>query len=431
MTTWKKTRFVGVRYRESNTRRHKGKPERYYSIRYKSHGQTKEEGVGWDSSGISPQYCSNLRGEIVTSIKTGQGNQSLEEKRKLEEAKKKAAESKAVTLKQAFDQFLETRTLKSPTIREYKRSMRVAFDDWKERRVIDISRDMVAKRHQKLKDDALKNFLAKCKEKKITPTKAEQEKSGGAQANLHMRFLRALLNFAAGYYEDAAGGPLLQHNPVERISQTRQWYRVPRRQTIIKVHELPKWFKAVSKLENETIRDYLLFLLFTGSRKEEGLTLEVKQVDLKARAYTLLDTKNRQPLTLPLPDYLFGVLEKRIKELKGFKYVFPGFDKKGNLVSAKNLKEPKVQVSKVIESSKVKFTLHDLRRHFITLAESLDLSSFCVKRLVNHSIGSDVTSGYVVSDVERLRNPMQKIEDRILQLAKVKEPGKVIPIKSA
>ena len=62
---------------------------------------------------------------------------------------------------------------------------------------------MVAKRHQKLKDDAVKNFLKKCEDNNRTPTEAEQENAGGAQANLHMRFLRALLNFVAGYYEDA------------------------------------------------------------------------------------------------------------------------------------------------------------------------------------------------------------------------------------
>ena len=56
---------------------------------------------------------------------------------------------------------------------------------------------------------------------------------------------------------------------------------------------------------------------------------------------------------------------------------------------------------------------------------------FVVKRLVNHSMGSDVTSGYIVSDVERLRGPMQKIEDKILSLAKAKEPGKVVKLKRA
>ena len=64
----------------------------------------------------------------------------------------------------------------------------------------------------------------------------------------------------------------------------------------------------------------------------------------------------------------------------------------------------------------------------MTTADSLDLSMFAMKRLINHSMGSDVTSGYVVSDVERLRGPMQKIEDKILQLAKVNKPGKVVPI---
>jgi integrase len=233
------------------------------------------------------------------------------------------------------------------------------------------------------------------------------------------------MNFCAGYYEDAEGGPLIKFNPVKRLSETKAWFRVPRKQTVIKEYELPVWFRTVTELKNETVRDYLLFLLFTGSRKEEGLTLEVEQVDLKSRDYTMLDPKNRQPLTLPLPKYLFSVISKRIKNLKGAKYVFPGIGDTGHLV------EPKRQVARVINESGVSFTLHDLRRHYITLADSLDLSSFCIKRLVNHSIGSDVTSGYVVSDVERLRGPMQKIEDKILQLAKAKEPGKVVKLKQA
>ena len=41
-----------------------------------------------------------------------------------------------------------------------------------------------------------------------------------------------------------------------------------------------------------------------------------------------------------------------------------------------------------------------------------------------------MTSGYVVSDVERLRAPMQKIEDRILTLAGVRERGKIIKLKA-
>ena len=424
MASWKSSRYSGVRYREHPTEKFRGRPKKYFVIRYKRHGRLAEEAIGWVSAGINAQKCSDIRNQILSNIKTGRGYQSLQEKRGQEEKRRTAEKSKAVTLEQAFKDFLETRDLKNHTTREYHRSMRVAFFDWANRRLIDITRDMVAQKHSKLKKDAEVNYLRKCKEKGNTPTDDEIKKRGGSQANLHMRFLRSLLNFSAGYYEDAEGGPLIKHNPVQRLSQTKAWYRVPRRQTIIKPHELPDWFKAVTDVENEIIKDYLLFLLLTGSRREEGMTLEVEQIDLKQRSYTLLDPKNRQPLTLPLPDYLFGIIKRRVENSNGDRYVFSGAGKKGHLV------EPKQQVKKIIKNSGVGFTLHDLRRHFITVADSLDLSVFAIKRLVNHSIGGDVTSGYVVTTVERLRGPMQKIEDKILAMAGVKEQGKVIPLKS-
>jgi hypothetical protein len=49
-------------------------------------------------------------------------------------------------------------------------------------------------------------------------------------------------------YEDSKGQALIQDNPVKRLSQTRAWYRVERRQTVIKPHELKPhelkpWFR--------------------------------------------------------------------------------------------------------------------------------------------------------------------------------------------
>ena len=71
----------------------------------------------------------------------------------------------------------------------------------------------------------------------------------------------------------------------------------------------------------------------------------------------------------------------------------------------------------VTESSKVEFMLHDLRRTFLTIADAQDLSAYAIKKLANHKMAADVTAGYIVSDVERLRDPMNKIhkfiEDRV------------------
>jgi hypothetical protein len=40
--------------------------------------------------------------------------------------------------------------------------------------------------------------------------------------------------------------------------------------------------------------------------------------------------------------------------------------------------------------------------------EALDINEFAIKRLLNHKMSNNVTAGYIVTDVERLRAPMQE-----------------------
>ena len=69
----------------------------------------------------------------------------------------------------------------------------------------------------------------------------------------------------------------------------------------------------------------------------------------------------------------------------------------------------------VARASGVEFTLHDLRQRFLTIAEILDIPHYALKRLANHRDSLDVTAGYILDDVERLRQPMQRITDFILE----------------
>lgn len=75
------------------------------------------------------------------------------------------------------------------------------------------------------------------------------------------------------------------------------------------------------------------------------------------------------------------------------------------------------------------FTVYDLRRTFITIADSLDISAYALKRLLNHKMTNDVTAGYIITDVEKLCAPMQKITDYILTHIGQKEKADVIPIQ--
>ncbi|SFK66041.1 Site-specific recombinase XerC [Nitrosomonas aestuarii] len=314
-------------------------------------------------------------------------------------AEKKQEVLKSTTLKQAFDDFVRVRkNLKERTLYDYRRLMKVAFVDWQDKALTNISKDMVTKQHAKIG--------------------AER---GEAYANLSMRFLRSLFNFAIAQYEDGAGHSILRENPVARITQTRAWYRVERRQTVIKSYQLLPWYQAVMSLKQDRlskqpvlVADYLLFLLFTGLRRQEAATLKWSDIDLKDRTFTLKNTKNHEPLTLPLSDFIYNLLESRKADSES-EYVFAGDGKAGYLI------EPRRQVQRVIQMSGVSFTLHDLRRTYITIAESIDISAYALKRLVNHKMTNDVTAGYIVSDVERLRKPMEQISARLLQYFRINE----------
>jgi len=319
-------------------------------------------------------------------------------------AEKKYKALQGTTLEQAFSDFITVRkNLKPRTLYDYQRVMNVVFADWQTKAMLDIGKDMVAKRHSKIGTER-----------------------GEAYANLSMRFLRALFNFAIAQYEDGSGHAILRENPVMRLTQTRAWYRVDRRQTVIKPHQLAPWYQAVMSLKQDKISnqstlvaDYLLFLLFTGLRRQEAATLKWSDIDLNDRSFTLTDTKNREPLTLPLTEFISNLLKSR-KSATDSDYVFAGDGKAGYLI------EPRRQVQKVTELSGVSFTLHDLRRTFITVAESIDISAYALKRLVNHKMTNDVTAGYIVNDVERLRKPMEQISAQLLQHFEINEEKKIL-----
>jgi integrase len=304
----------------------------------------------------------------------------------------------SVTLGEAFEAYLKTRvSLKPLTVKDMRRAMK-GFEGWMKRPLLSITRDMVGRRHKEL------------------------GAASQARANLAMRYLRAVFNFAMAEYTDAKGKPLLTDNPVKKLSQTRAWYRVDRRQTVIKPHQLGPWMQAVLSLDNELARDYFLLVLLTGLRRTEAMSLRWQDVDLAGKTLTVLDTKNHQDHTLPLSDHLLDLLRARQKEAVG-EYVFEG--PRGRL---SNLR---YAMAKVAEQSGVIFTIHDLRRTFATVADSLDIPGYAVKMLLNHKQASDVTAGYIVADVGRLRGPMQRITDYLLRAGGLRESAAVISIKTA
>ncbi|MGZ8915526.1 MAG: tyrosine-type recombinase/integrase [Methylobacter sp.] len=308
---------------------------------------------------------------------------------------KREQKIKCVTLGEVFGDFLGARAIKPKTITDYTCIMNNLYGDWQKMAITEISRDAVSKRHKKI-----------------------GQERGEAYANLAARTLRSVLNFASAKYETGQGLSILPDNPVKRISQTRSWYKVEPRTGHLKPHQLKSWFDAVLGIDNSVIRDYLIFVLLTGTRKDEAAKLKWTDIDLIDKSYILHDPKRNGTLHLPLSDYLVDMLTTR-KASSSSIFVFPGSGVRGYLV------EPKHQIAKVIEKTGVTFSLHDLRRTFVTIAESLDLPAYAVKGLVNHKQAGDMTGTYIQLNTERLRKPTQTITDFILRSSGIKAAGVV------
>lgn len=300
------------------------------------------------------------------------------------EVKRKAVVEQ-ITLAKAFEDFFEARSHLAPlTVQNYTRTAKLYLKSWRKKPINEITRQMVLKKHQDI-----------------------SAQNGKTTANNVMRHFRSVFNFVAATQDD------FPPNPAQILTQARAWHREQRRQTVVSAQDLPMWWKAVLA-EPDYSRDFLLMALFTGMRRGELMKLRWENVNLETRLLYLPKTKNGDPLMLPMSNFLTDLLKERHARATSLDWVFPGPGKDGHLVETKKF------LLRVSAGSGVAFTLHDLRRTFITIAESLDVPYYALKRLLNHRANSDVTGGYIVVDAERLRDPVQRVAEKILKMVENK-----------
>ena len=172
-------------------------------------------------------------------------------------------------------------------------------------------------------DDAMvKLYLADWKSRRLSSITQEDirmlhAKVGAERGRYSANRLLSLLH--AAY---ARPGDLWQGgNPVHGIAK----FREKSRDRFLTAAELPRFFKALSKEPNGTIRDYLLVLLLVGARRSNTAAMRWEQIDFDRAIWRIPETKNGQPLIVPLarghPD---PSAEKTAVEVGvGFSYRFP------------------------------------------------------------------------------------------------------------
>lgn len=309
------------------------------------------------------------------------------------EYEKKKESSNEVTLEQAFDLYLKQRKLKPLSINTYHHCIDTFLSDWKSKPIFEISKKDVFDRFIKLTE--------------YSPT----------QANLTLKMFGSIWRFAQVHWSTDEN-PILKHNPIDVIPAKRGWNKTKARTRHLDESNIHIFYNAALNYYTErslyedasknAVRDLVLFIMYTGCRRNEAQTLKWENVDIKKGLFVFKDPKNGDDHLLPMGDHLFEIIKQRY-ELRSNEYVFPG----STMVSkAKHVSSAQGLLNTVGEQTGIEISLHDLRRTFATICNNLDYGPYTIKRLLNHRSGAknDVTGGYVQVSIKKLRLAMNDIE---------------------
>jgi integrase len=297
--------------------------------------------------------------------------------------RKRAQRTNGMTLRQVCEEYLELhkRRHKESYQNDIKRTLRVELAPMADKSVVKISAKDVIKWHG-----------------------AFQSRSN---ADKCAKLLKALLRFASDKHDLRGDGVRISTDCLRtlRLMQTPR-----RRQTVI--GDMQQWRETIDALPQPAVRDLLVTLSLTGLRRDEWRTATWRQVDVERGTIYLPDPKNRQPITLPLARQVVEILQRRRDEARGLERAAspdePIFSITGRVpVSKVTL----ARVVKATQEAAGKWALHDLRRGFISLADTL-VPRAVAKRLVGHAV-TDVHDGYVVLSLEQLRIHLQKVVDAL------------------
>lgn len=366
-----------------------------YIVEKKVLGKTVRSTIGLHGI-LTVAQARDLAREKLTLMSQGKNPNELKRQAISDEQTKTDLHKSKPTLEEAFLNYQFHKELKPRTLSDYNIVINKHLEDWKHLKLDAISRSMIQTKHTSL------------------------SQSSKAQANMAMRVFRAIYNYSVEYYLDQNDKPILDaHNPVKSLSAKNAWNKIRRRKTYINEDQLPDWIKAVFEFKDRgqkthTNRDFLLTLILTGFRREECESLLWNNVDLKHGYITSIDPKNGEPHKLPMGDFLFALLKKRKRMIQDV-WVFPSAkSESGHIVNISKVRD------KINAASGVKFTFHDLRRTFGSIAENLDYGRYTIKKLLNHKEDDerDVTAGYIQVSDKKLREAMNAIENIVLEPSK-------------
>lgn len=296
---------------------------------------------------------------------------------------KRKEDLKDITLRQFYE------TVYKPEYSDiYKRESSVGNDDsifehrladFHNRKMLSIKSEEIEKLHQKTK-------------KELSPY----------TANRMLSLIKHMYSIAIKHghvHRDA--------NPVEFISK----FPEQSRDRFLQSDEIKRFLDALENEDNQVFKNYILLSLFTGQRRNSVLSMRWSDVDLKNGFIYIPDTKNGDPMQIPMTTQTKELLESMKADAES-EWVIPS-----NKSASGHLEDPKRPWQDLLRRAGIKnLRLHDLRRTQGSYQAITGASTNIIGKSLGHK-STRATMVYARLSADPVRESMQRATDRMMECA--------------
>jgi integrase len=383
------TQFPGVRYRIHKSRKYNGGNfDRYFFIRYRVNGKLKEEGIGWATEGWNAKKASIILSDLKKAHLTGEGPQTLSEKRaienerrQLEKAEKERIKKETLTFKHYFKKIYYPEAKHNKNWRSYRREESL-FRLW------------------------IEPVIGRMPFKDIRPFHMEKIKKDMIDAGKAPRSIQYALAVVRQVINHAIRNEIYSgDNAACKVSRPKVENK---RLRFLTNEEADQLLENLIK-RSQQLHDMALLSLHCGPRAGEIFDLTWGCVDLDRRTVIFLDTKGKNRTVY---------MTKKVKQMIETKN--PG--KPTDLVFT-NRKGTKIkEVSNAfgravkelgfnddIEDPRLKVYFHTLRHTYASWMVQNGESLYTVKELLGHSTLA-MTERYSHLAKDNLKNAVERFE---------------------
>lgn len=307
---------------------------------------------------------------LAIKAQVAQGKDPIEDKRRMRSD---------ITFFDMFREFMERYSKKHKRSWQYdEREVNKFLSHWFKRKAGTITKQEIQILHERIRDE-----------------------NGLYQANRILERISSIFNRAIewGWHGE---------NPARGIRK----FREKSRDRFLQPDELPRFFAALDAEDNQIARDYIMLSLLTGARKSNVLAMRWEQIFFERAEWRIPETKNGDPLTVPLSQNALEILERR-RHGTNSEWVFPvDASKSGHFI------DPKRAWQRVLARASIKdLRIHDLRRSLGSWQASTGANGFIIGKSLGHK-SQQATQIYARLNLDPVRESIEKATQAMMVAGK-------------